>query len=228
MDFGKNQYRILVIDQFIGHLAPKVIGSIGRRHSRVPIFCWGGLTGLAQEADAYQTRAFKEVCRPEKSKASVRRVRQSPEWVPRPTRGDIFWCASRTRRHPRESTDFIPQTKLTFKRAGTNLKLNGSEDALIDSQLQKYWLDRRVCDSRDTSTWRADFCAAKDDEGPEEAYELIETLENPHSCPRGERSQERGCEIEDDVIELPSALLGRNKVARKRIKFPASGQESAI
>ena len=122
----------------------------------------------------------------------ARRARQSPEWVPRLTREDILWRASRTSKHLRESTDFIPQTKLTFKRTGTDLKLDGSEDALIDSPLQKYWLDKRVRGGRDMPTWGADFCAAKDDEGPKDVYQLIETAENPHLCPRGERSKSRG------------------------------------
>ena len=49
-------------------------------------------------------------------------------------KGEFLWCVSRTWRHLRESTDFIPRTKLMFKRAGANLKLDGSEGALIDSQ----------------------------------------------------------------------------------------------
>ena len=88
-------------------------------------------------------------------------------------KGEFLWCVSRTWRHLRESTDFIPLTKLTFWRTGANLKLDRSEAALIDSQLQKYWLDE--------PTRTADFCAAKHDEGPRGVNEPIETLENPRA-----------------------------------------------
>ena len=77
-------------------------------------------------------------------------------------------------------------------------------------------------------TWGVEFCAAKDDGGPKDVYNLIETLENPHSRPRGELPRGQGCEIEDDVIELPPALLEKYKVARKRSKPPAGAQESAV
>ena len=78
MDFGKDQHRIKVIDQFSGHLSSKVIGSIIRKHSRALIICWGALTGLVQVADVYQNKGFKEVYRAEESKALVRRVRLNP------------------------------------------------------------------------------------------------------------------------------------------------------
>ena len=158
----------------------------------------------------------------------VRRVTQNPDWVPPLTRGDIHWRASRTWQHLQKSTDFIPLTKLTFGRTGANLRLDGSEGALIESQLQEYWLDERVCDGRGAPTWRADLCAEKDDDGPQHVYELTETLENPHSCPHRERSQGQGREIEDDVIELSPDLLEKYKVARGPVKIPANAQESAL
>ena len=37
MAFSKNQYCIPVVDQFSGHLTPKVIGSTARKHPRAPI-----------------------------------------------------------------------------------------------------------------------------------------------------------------------------------------------
>ena len=69
MDFGMNQYRILGIDQFSGHLALEVIGSTVRAHSWAPIFIWGGPSGLVQVADVYQKRVSKKVYRSEESKA---------------------------------------------------------------------------------------------------------------------------------------------------------------
>ena len=165
----------------------------------------------------YQNKAFKEVYQSEESKALVRRVTQNPDWVPPLTRGDIHWRASRTWQHLQKSTDFIPLTKLTFWRTDANLKLDRSEAALIDSQLQKYWLDE--------PTRTADFCAAKHDEGPRGVSEPIETLEIPHSRPRGERPQEQGREIEEDVIELLLAVMEKYKVARKPGELPTIAQE---
>ena len=46
--------------------------------------------------------------------------------------------ASYVARRGRAGGDFTSQTKLRFKRAGANLKVDGPEDGLLDASLRAY------------------------------------------------------------------------------------------
>ena len=165
---------MLIMDQFSGHLTNSVLTTIMKTYRFVPIVCWGGLTGLAQVADVYQNRAFKTIYKEEESKALSRYIKASSEWAPRLTRGDVLWCVSRTWRRLVSDGEFLPKTKLCFKRTGSNLKLGGSEGALLDSAVLPYWGKLGM------KEWRANFLqSAADGEipTPKTPYELVQTFE---------------------------------------------------
>ena len=40
--------------------------------------------------------------------------------------------------------DYLPKTAIAYKRTGTNLRLNGSEDIFLDEELKHLWNDPSI------------------------------------------------------------------------------------
>ena len=91
------RYRVLVLDQFSAHVKPEVVEAIIKKYHRVPLLCFGGLTGHVQVADVFQNKILKAAYRVEESRSLARYLRRRPNEIPRMSREDILWATSRAR-----------------------------------------------------------------------------------------------------------------------------------
>ena len=106
---------------------------------RVPIVIWGHCAPFLQVADRYQNRIFKQTYKMLEAMKIAEMLMQNPNGVPKLTREEVLYLIAKTCKQCLENTDFQKQVRKDFYATGTCIALDGSEDALLDSCLLRYW-----------------------------------------------------------------------------------------
>ena len=170
-------FRCLIMDQFAGQITPDVIREMVK-YRKIPLCIWGHLTPLVQVADRVQNAAFKDLYKQNEAEKVASILIKHPHGVPKLTRDEILRIVDRTHKQL-ESTPGHPATvRDQFRKTGTTISLDGSEDICIDEKLRPYW------DALGMPTWRQEYLEgikSGEIERAPNALELIRSLENPHS-----------------------------------------------
>lgn len=194
-----NGWRGLVFDQFAGQLTPAVIKCCLER-KRMPSVIWGCLTNMLQPADKRQNQNNKKVSSEVEADMVHKKLVKNPKSLGRLTREELLYRHARTAQICAEQNMHIKMAA-EYPRSGINLNLEGAQDEVLDTELQGFWHDKRICGGLTMTEWRVAYM-----EDIKRALEMKELVKTGHHAKASVIKDAMKFKLPDSIDALVASL----------------------